>query len=428
MSPRHRDGARAARHRIGRLAALVLGIALVASGPASAKVVLSPWSGNIAFVSSKSVAGGMEDLQTTGPSGPAPWSGMPISSVDNDTTGASAFAFFTLATSFNDSVFAASSGGTGSTDGAGAYNRGGTLVYVLFVIERTQSYINYPIFTPGNFGTAHTLAFLANMESKHLAVVPLVPGETHTARLAPGVYCYYFENYYRDESFNGNSNSVSSQVSFQDVPDPLIDQHPQSQTVAPGATASFSVGASGIAHASAAATSPSAPSALTYQWRRNYQNLVNGGRISGATTSQLQITNVAVAPDTGTYDCVVTQNGVIHEPSSLARLTVTGTTDVGDPPAGLGVSLAVPAPSPFASRTRLRFALPAEAEVTLDVLDVGGRRVRTLVRGERRAAGTHAIEWDGRGDGGDRTPSGVYFVRLFAGHEQRVQRVVRIVP
>lgn len=42
-----------------------------------------------------------------------------------------------------------------------------------------------------------------------------------------------------------------------------------------------------------------------YQWKRNGTSLTNGGKISGATTANLQITNFALS-DTGTYNVVVT--------------------------------------------------------------------------------------------------------------------------
>lgn len=46
----------------------------------------------------------------------------------------------------------------------------------------------------------------------------------------------------------------------------------------------------------------------TYQWRKGGTPLSNGGRVSGATTAILTISN-AVSTDAGTYDCVVTAPG-----------------------------------------------------------------------------------------------------------------------
>lgn len=399
-----------------------LWIALSAAGdPASARVVVAPWSGNIAVASSRSVAGGVVDLQSISPPGPLGFSGTALSSAENDTTNASAFATLNLATSFADSVFGVASSGFGAVDGPSTSNRGGALVFVQFVVERTQSYIAYPVFAPGNFGSNHTLAFLANALAGDLHVVTLLPGETTSGRLAPGIYFYYYESYYRDETVNGSPNSASSQVAFFEVADPLVDQHPTNQTVPAGSSASFSIAASG-----GSVPELRTPQALTYQWRRNYANLADGGRISGASTNQLQIASVA-ASDTGLYDCVVTEGPVV-EPSSAARLFVIGgTTDAHGSRGGGGLALAVPAPNPFGRATRVSFTLPFAAEVSLEVYDLGGRLMRTLRRAERHAAGSHSLEWDGRSETGEETPSGAYFVRLRAGHETRTQRVLRLV-
>lgn len=75
----------------------------------------------------------------------------------------------------------------------------------------------------------------------------------------------------------------------------MITQHPQSQTVAMGATAQFSVAATGQAP-------------LTYRWQRNGVSLNNGGHFSGVTTSNLTVSNVDNTV-TGSYRCVVTNAG-----------------------------------------------------------------------------------------------------------------------
>ncbi len=68
---------------------------------------------------------------------------------------------------------------------------------------------------------------------------------------------------------------------------PIITTQPQGLSVSPGASASFTVVATG-----------SAP--LSYQWRKNTINLSNGGNISGAASSTLIITNVQPS-DAGNY-------------------------------------------------------------------------------------------------------------------------------
>ena len=68
-------------------------------------------------------------------------------------------------------------------------------------------------------------------------------------------------------------------------------------------------------------------------------------------------------------------------------------------------------PNPFNPQTQLRFTLPAAAQVQLEVYDVLGQKVRSLLA-TRLAAGIHAVEWDGRDDGNGAVASGTYFVRL----------------
>lgn len=85
---------------------------------------------------------------------------------------------------------------------------------------------------------------------------------------------------------------------------------------------------------------------------------------------------------------------------------------VGDTPAA--ARLAQNIPNPFNPSTTIRFSLAARGHATLAVFDAGGRWVRTLLD-EDRAAGEHAVQWDGRDAGGKSVASGVYFYRLTSG-------------
>jgi hypothetical protein len=71
-------------------------------------------------------------------------------------------------------------------------------------------------------------------------------------------------------------------------------------------------------------------------------------------------------------------------------------------------------PNPFHAITTIAFDLPVAGRVRLDVMDVGGRVVRTLVRGAM-PAGAHSVTWDGCDDAGASVGPGVYFVRMSAG-------------
>jgi flagellar hook assembly protein FlgD len=61
----------------------------------------------------------------------------------------------------------------------------------------------------------------------------------------------------------------------------------------------------------------------------------------------------------------------------------------------------------------LRYELPEDGWVTLEIFDVLGRRVRTLVDRPLRS-GSHESVWDGSDQSGDRVVPGSYFVRCSA--------------
>jgi hypothetical protein len=83
---------------------------------------------------------------------------------------------------------------------------------------------------------------------------------------------------------------------------------------------------------------------------------------------------------------------------------------VGDAAPGV-FALTTPSPNPARGPIRLSFTLPAGGEARLEVLDVQGRRVRTLASGAR-AAGRYAHGWDLRDDRGHAVAAGVYLARL----------------
>jgi hypothetical protein len=91
----------------------------------------------------------------------------------------------------------------------------------------------------------------------------------------------------------------------------------------------------------------------------------------------------------------------------------------------LGPTLHPAWPNPSSGRTSLRFTLPDDGPVTLDVIDVKSRRVRTLAHGSF-VAGVHDLAWDLRDDGGRRVRPGLYFLRLAAAHGERTRRFVAL--
>lgn len=77
-------------------------------------------------------------------------------------------------------------------------------------------------------------------------------------------------------------------------------------------------------------------------------------------------------------------------------------------------SLAQNYPNPFNPSTLIRYTLPANGQVTLEIFNLLGQKIRMLVNG-RKSAGAHQIEWGGLNDAGKSVASGVYLYRLQAG-------------
>ena len=100
------------------------------------------------------------------------------------------------------------------------------------------------------------------------------------------------------------------------------------------------------------------------------------------------------------------------------------TVDVPGPPVAPGFALHANRPNPFSRMTRITFELPREARVRLEVLDLGGRRVRTLIDGRLLPAGPQEVEWDGRGPRGERAHDGVYFCVMEADGFRSMRRMV----
>jgi glucose/arabinose dehydrogenase len=77
-----------------------------------------------------------------------------------------------------------------------------------------------------------------------------------------------------------------------------------------------------------------------------------------------------------------------------------------------------------AAEARVDFDLAEPVRLDAGVYDVQGRLVRGLARGQSFAAGSGSVTWDGRTEGGTVAPPGAYFVRLVAGPDQAVARLL----
>jgi hypothetical protein len=80
-------------------------------------------------------------------------------------------------------------------------------------------------------------------------------------------------------------------------------------------------------------------------------------------------------------------------------------------------------PNPLRGRAQFSFELPASSHLRLEVFDVRGRRVVTLVDAAQ-TAGRHVAVWDGHDSRGQRVPAGVYFTILEAAGTRLHQKLI----
>lgn len=157
----------------------------------------------------------------------------------------------------------------------------------------------------GNNWATHTTAGTAGTNSKTWSVNWVAPAAN------TGTVTFYAAGNAANGSGSGGDIIGIKNLAVQEavgVSPPTITNQPQNVTECVSGTVSFNVTAAGTG-------------TLTYQWKRNGNNLVNGGGISGATSATLSISNITAA-NQGNYTVDVTNSGGTTT-SNPATLTVS---------------------------------------------------------------------------------------------------------
>jgi len=80
-------------------------------------------------------------------------------------------------------------------------------------------------------------------------------------------------------------------------------------------------------------------------------------------------------------------------------------------------------PNPFNPETTIAFSLSNVGNVVINVYNVRGQRVRTLLN-EQREPGHHSVVWNGTDDNGRAVSSGIYLYRIVAGEYTSMRRML----
>ena len=117
-------------------------------------------------------------------------------------------------------------------------------------------------------------------------------------------------------------------------------------------------------------------------------------------------------------------DGLVFDPSQLQNpALVAGVLELQSTPREFALHQNFP--NPFNPDTTIKYDLAESADITLQIYNVLGQVVRTLVVSEAQNAGRYQIRWNGMDDRGVPVSSGVYFYRISAdGKFQNVRKLM----
>ncbi len=106
-------------------------------------------------------------------------------------------------------------------------------------------------------------------------------------------------------------------------------------------------------------------------------------------------------------------DGLVFDPSQLQNpAVVAGVLELQSTPREFALHQNFP--NPFNPDTTIKYDLAESADVTLQIYNVLGQVVRTLVASEAQNAGRYQIRWNGMDDRGVPVSSGIYFYQIAA--------------
>jgi hypothetical protein len=119
------------------------------------------------------------------------------------------------------------------------------------------------------------------------------------------------------------------------------------------------------------------------------------------------------APGIGPVKRILYGIGIIEYPLVSADVHGTQVSAEKNSPNGMPGNYALYQnyPNPFNPSTTISYELPLSSHVTLEIYNLMGQKVRTLMA-QKQQAGSYQIPWDGKDETGTALPSGVYFYQL----------------
>jgi photosystem II stability/assembly factor-like uncharacterized protein len=153
-----------------------------------------------------------------------------------------------------------------------------------------------------------------------------------------------------------------------------------------------------------------------------HYNLYRDGEVVGTPTNTLYVD--ANVPD-GTYEYYATAvYSDEYESDATDTITVQHYTSSNDNPNVPAVTtLLGNYPNPFNPSTTIEFALANPSKVSLDIFNVKGEKITTLLNKNMTAA-NHSIVWNGKDNNNQKVSSGIYYYRLQTKEYSHIKKMI----
>ena len=133
---------------------------------------------------------------------------------------------------------------------------------------------------------------------------------------------------------------------------------------------------------------------------------------TGLSLGQLDLPNLAHRNYFEAEGSMLHLAGRVHDTIRVYSLDLVTDVPGGSAPSvPVAFTLHQNYPNPFNPSTTIEYSLPTSCHVRLDILNLLGQTVRTLLD-EVRTAGDHRVVWNGTDASGQRVASGVYLYRI----------------
>jgi len=130
-------------------------------------------------------------------------------------------------------------------------------------------------------------------------------------------------------------------------------------------------------------------------------------------------------PMEGTYsaDIMIISDDPDNQLSTIVATAIVLPTSADDNVAALVTALKGIYPNPFNPETTVAFSIKQDSKVSVDIYNVLGQKVKTLVNTNLKA-GNHTYRWDGKDNNNRSVTSGIYFLKMKAGSYSTTSKMV----